>query len=377
MSFRTDDEIIAALREHGSNRKAAKALGLHLRTIERRRAALTAKGFSPEHGLDSPLPDGLRLKGISTLTRNNRGEPQWVKADRDADAMRAAMMAAVEAMAEPLRGLAKPVKAPARALESSLSSYIIGDHHFGMYAWAAEAGEDYDTAIAESLLRSAIDRLVAGAPASETAYLVDLGDLLHIDSRSNSTPESGNPLDVDSRYGRVTRVAVDALRYAIRRLLERHRKVKVFIVPGNHDRDSAGWISYVLDAYHHNEPRIEIERSPSKFYYQRFGKVLIGMTHGDKLKIGDLPSIMAADRPEDWGATRHRYWWTGHIHHTRHQEYRGCFVEAFNTLAASDAWHHASGYRSQRQMQRIDIDADSGIYSRGIAHIDTLKDKAA
>ena len=37
MSY-TDDQIIAALREHGSNRKAAAALGLNARTVDRRRS---------------------------------------------------------------------------------------------------------------------------------------------------------------------------------------------------------------------------------------------------------------------------------------------------------------------------------------------------
>ena len=319
-------------------------------------------------------PAGHSVKGVSTLhDAEGKVALQWVKTTVSESQREAAMRAAAEELAKPLKGTAKRVAAPKRNLRNSLSSYNIGDGHLGMYAWAAETGVDFDTDIAAKDLRAAIDHLVASAPASDTAYLMDLGDFTHADNRRNMTPESGNLLDVDSRFQRVIRIAVGVLRYGVLRLLEKHNKVEVFCVPGNHNPDSAGWMALLLAAHFESEPRVKVETSPSKFYYRQFGKSLIGITHGDKIKFQDLPSIMAADRPEEWGATKHRYWWCGHVHHTKHQEFRGCFVETFNTLAASDAWHHASGYRSARQMQRIDVDAEHGIYARGICNIGMIR----
>lgn len=370
----TDDEIIQALRDHGSNRKAARALGIDCRTLERRRAKLALRGFSPSHGMTKTVPEGFTVKGVSTLYKDDGSiAAQWVKSTQDGEAREALMKAFIGELKEEVRGLAKPIAAPKACLKDSLSSYIIGDAHFGMYSWEAETGEDFDTSIASADLRGAIDLLVAGAPASETGYLVDVGDYLHADNRSNMTPASGNLLDVDTRYQRVIRIAADAMRYCIGRMLQKHKAVKLFVMPGNHNPDSAGWMAMVMEAYYSKDKRVEVEGSPSKFFYQRFGKTLIGITHGDKIKLAELPSIMACDRPKDWGETEHRYWWTGHIHHTKHQEYRGCTVEAFNTLAAGDAWHAASGYRSMRQMQRIDIDREQGIYNRGIANIGMVR----
>jgi hypothetical protein len=376
----TDEQVIDALERHGSINKAASALGVARSTMQKhaRRAAL--KGYSPKHGMTKTVPEGFTVKGVSTLyDRDGNIAGQWVKSAADQEARRKLMEAVVASLAHEVSGLAKPIKALKRTgLADSLSSYMIGDAHFGAYAWAAETGgEDFDTSIASADLRAAIDLLVAGAPDSETGYLVDVGDYLHADNRSNMTPASGNLLDVDTRYQRVIRVAVDAMRYCIGRMLQKHRKVKVFITPGNHNPDSAGWMALVIAAYYSNEPRVEVETSPAKFFYQRFGRNLIGITHGDKIKLEELPSIMAHDRPEDWGQTEHRYWWTGHIHHTKHQEYRGCTVEAFNTLAAGDAWHAASGYRAKRQMQRIDIDRTHGIYSRSIASVGMIRARAA
>jgi hypothetical protein len=316
----------------------------------------------------------FRAKAYSTL-KDGEGNVKlvWEKTERDNS--RSMLQSAILELAEPIKGLARPVKAPKAGFCDSLSAYLIGDAHFGMYAWGEETGADFDTSIASRDLRAAIDHLVDTAPDSEYAVLVDVGDFLHADNRSNVTPGSGNLLDVDTRFRRVCSMAVDAIRYCVGRMLQKHQFVKLIIAQGNHNPDSAGWMAICLSMYYEREPRVEVDMTPGKFHYFDFGQALIGVTHGDRLKIADLPSIMAADRPEMWGKAKHRYWWTGHIHHTKHQEYRGCTVEAFNTLAASDAWHSASGYRSMRQMQRIDIDRNHGIYSRAICNLGMINER--
>jgi hypothetical protein len=57
--------------------------------------------------------------------------------------------------------------------------------------------------------------------------------------------------------------------------------------------------------------------------------------------------------PQDWGASTHRYWYVGHVHHKDVKEYPGCIVEYVRTLAARDAWHQGQGYRAGRDMQLI------------------------
>jgi hypothetical protein len=373
-----DASLIAALKECGSISAAARAVGLSRRAVQHRIPTLAKRGWSPEHGLRVPYPDGYRM-GKVTIHRNAAGEIKntWERMCED-DLRQAEMQqAVVEALQKDVFGLWAPFKAPKSTLEDSLSAYMIGDAHFGLYAWAAEAGEDFDTSIASKDLRGAIDRLVGGAPPSATGYLVDVGDFLHANSRVASTPASGNQLDVDGRYPRVIDIAIDALRYCVGRMLQKHKRVEFFSTPGNHNPDAARWMARVLAAYFCKDSRVSIETSPSQYFYRRFGNNLIGVTHGDKTKMADLPSIMATDRARDWGETEHRYWWTGHIHHTRHQEFRGCFVESFNTLAASDAWHHESGYRSNRQMQRIDLNRQDGIVGRQLCTVRMLRRGAA
>jgi hypothetical protein len=372
--FHTDDECILALREHGSVRKAAKALGIHPRNLFARKARWVKRGFAPEFDLTHPVADGQKLKGASTLYREDGTiAAQWVKSNEDLQRRKELMEAVISDLAKPITGVSRIVKAPKGADESIACAYVLGDPHIGAYAWADECGEDFDTSIASRDIVGASEIAVSDAPRAATGYLISVGDTLHADDRSNATPQHRNLLDVDTRYQRVIRIAVETLRQSVDRMLRKHKHVKVFMVPGNHDPDSSGWLALTLAAYYHADKRVEVEQSPDPYLYQRFGRNLIGLTHGDKAKMKDLPEIMAADRPRDWGETEFRMWWTGHIHHERVVEGRGCVVESFNTLAAADAWNHAQGFRSRRQTQRIDISAEIGPYNRRFVGIKEVR----
>jgi hypothetical protein len=309
--------------------------------------------MAPEFDLTHEVPAPLVLKGTSTYyDKDGNLGGQWVKTTVD-------QKRAFEAVAEWVTSLAKsveplpPVAPPGCLDEDLLSVYPMGDPHFGLYAWAEESGEDFDLETADRLTRGAIDRLVSLGPASEQALLLILGDLFHADDSSNMTPANGNVLDVDTRYAKVMQVGLAAQIYAIRRLLEKHGTVKVWIVPGNHDPHASYAVALCLDAFFRDNTRVSIDLSPGLYKYMRFGKVLIGSHHGHGAKIGDLPLIMASDKPLDWGCSRHRYWYVGHIHHKESKEHPGVIVETFRTLAARDAWHAGKGYRAGRDMNLI------------------------
>jgi hypothetical protein len=252
-----------------------------------------------------------------------------------------------------------------------LCVYPQGDPHVGLHSWWAEAGEDFDLKIAERLMCAAIDRLVAIAPASETALLLNLGDMFHADNQKNES-QSGHKLDVDGRWAKVQQIGLKAMLYCIRRLLEKHLRVILRINRGNHDGHSAYALALMISCYFHDEPRVEVDLSPSFTWYLQFGQVFIGSTHGDTIKGPDMPAIMAADCPEQWGATKHRYWYVGHVHHQDIKEYRGATVEYFRTLAARDAWHAGQGYRAGRDMRLIVHHREHGEVERHRADIGML-----
>lgn len=350
--------MIDAVNAHRSMQAASRALKLSPSTVRdaiyavEKKAALV--GYAPKYGMTKSVPDPFVVKGVSTYY-NKDGEltGQWVKSRLDEGQLGQVIREFVRSLMDEAKGASKLVPPPEIADADLLSVYPMGDPHFGMYAWKAEAGQDFDTAIAESITKAAIDRLVASAPASETAIFLPLGDLMHADDTKNRTPQSGNVLDVDTRHRRVMMIALKAMKHCIYRLLEKHKVVVVRFVEGNHDPHAAFAIALALAEHFSNNPRVSIDLSPAAFWYYRFGKVLIGATHGDKTKGKDLLGVMASDRPEEWGQTRFRYFYHGHLHERGEKEVPGLRVEWFRTLAPLDAWAAGEGYRSGRDMYCI------------------------
>lgn len=366
-------EAVEAFKLHGSQTEAARALNLPRGTLCHRLRKAARKGIAPGHFEHGTAP-GYTLAKV-TVQRNALGhiERTWERQTPDQERAQEAMRAAIEAACEPLKGLAPVAPIPAYVDNDLMAVYPLGDPHFGLYSYAEETGDNFDLEIAERLTCDAIDRLVSSAPKAATGMLVNLGDAFHADDSSNQTPASGHALDVDTRFAKVAQVGMKALIHCVRRLLEKHDQVLVWNLQGNHDPHSAMWLSLCMDAFFTNEPRVTVDLSPSLYKFHRFGKVLIGAHHGHGAKPNDLPLLMAADRPEDWGSAHFRHWLCGHIHHWTAKEHPGVVVETFRTLAGKDAWHAGKGYRSRRDMNCIIFHKDFGEIQRTKCDIAMLR----
>lgn len=361
-------EYIDAVNEHGSPNKAAEALGTDggtvraaIRTVERK-ASLA--GYAPGH-FDNGVAPGFRM-GKVTVQRNAEGEIErtWERQSPEQRAMFEAIEAWIAGLAENIKPIQHSKFVGGVADSSLLAVYMIGDPHFGMYSWKAETGDDFDLDIAKTDLLAGMDRAVDAGPFTQTALIAEMGDFFHADNDKAVTPGHGNHLDVDTRWQKVMEVGLDAMVYLVRRALNKHEKVIVRLVKGNHDPHSSVALALALRAFFREEPRVVVDMSPSDFWFMRFGKVLIGLAHGDTCKARMLPGIMASDVPQDWGASEFRFFHHGHVHHDGSEEFPGCKVEWHQTLAGKDAWHAASGYRSGRSMKVIIYHDEDGELER-------------
>ena len=364
-------EILEAVIETGTLLGAARALNCSRSTVQaairRIKATAVRRGYSPAHDMTKTVPEGFSVKGVSTLY-NSEGDvaAQWVKSNRDLEDIREAIAAYVDELSQSVKPR-RAAKAPKNVDEDLAVVYPIGDHHFGMYAAAGDAGGNYDLAAAKAILEDAVDYLVASSPRAKTAILANLGDFLHIDNRTNSTPKSGNALDVDGRYLEICRAAAHTLAHATERLLARHKVVRIVNVPGNHDQDSAGWLSLFLDAWFRNEPRVEVDLSPSDWLFYQFGRNMLCFTHGHKSKVTEIPGVMANLEPRIWGETDYRFAFTGHVHHAQKwavKEHAGATVESFGILPPADNYAHNLGYRSNQEMHSLTFKRKGGILCR-------------
>lgn len=364
-------ELIEAIEKHGSERKAAKALGLSHGTIGnamanlRRRAA--RMGYSPIHDMTHIVPDGFRVKGTSTLY-DEAGKPrlQWVKSQVDQARQEEIFREAAAAMAEELPRM-RAVSAPPNVDEHLCNVYTLTDCHVGMLASAKETFDaDWDLKIAERTLSAAFCHMVNSAPQAAVGVVAQLGDWLHSDGSGllPVTPTHGHILDQDGRFSKIVGASIRILRRIIDFALERHEKVVVLMAEGNHDMASSIWLRAMFAALYENESRVHVIDSALPYYVYQHGETMLAFHHGHLKKNDDLPLLFAAQFPKIWGATVKRYCSTGHRHHIEEKEHSGMVVIQHPTLAARDAYAARGGWLSERSATAITYHSKYGQVAR-------------
>lgn len=377
-------EILRALHEHGSYRRAAEVLGVHQSLFYTVAKAVKKKaklgGYTPEEDRLGIVPQPYYVKGRSMLKdRDGNIVMEWTKTALDRKQIDPQdLIAGFREAVEEITTRALPIRSPLFTDSDLMVKYVAGDPHIGMRAWGDEVGHDFDLGIATRDLRKATALLVASAPPAETALILQLGDFFHADDETARTPASKNVLDVDGRYAKVIRVGVRIMIDMIDCALSKHKRVIVRNNPGNHDPHSSLWLSLALQRHYANEPRVEIDDGVKMIWAYVFGDTLHVSTHGHTFRLEELPLVSACDFAEWWGQTRYRYGDLGHFHHRKNKtfvgnERTGMFVEIHATLATNDAYHEAGGYRSQNAIKSVTYHKRFGEVSRTLMDLRVVR----
>ncbi|MDQ3273747.1 MAG: winged helix-turn-helix domain-containing protein [Actinomycetota bacterium] len=280
------------------------------------------------------------------------GEIQWVKSTEDSEAQAAIMKAAIAAMGEALpREEARPL--PPATLSELLNCYVITDYHLGMLSWHEETGADWDIRIAEEMLVAWFAAAVTQAPNAEVGVFAQLGDFMHWDGMDAVTPASKHLLDADTRFQKLVRVAIRAIRRVVNMLLQKHQHVHLIAAEGNHDPASSIWMREWLAAIYENEPRITVDLSPDPYYCKEWGLTSLFFHHGHKRRPTNVDDVFASKFREVFGRTKFSYAHMGHMHHALLKETSLMVVEQHRTLSAPDAYASRGGWSSGRDAQVI------------------------
>lgn len=373
----TDEQVIEALKTMNMP-EAAVHLGLHVRSLQKRKARMVRKGWSPEHDMTHIVPDGFRLSGTSSLYKEGVKAPvlQWVKSSADQERQRELMEAAIAAMGEdlPRMAFARP---PAACNTDLLNCYVVTDYHLGLLSWHEETGADYDLSIAEQQLVAWFATAITMAPDAEVGVFAQLGDYLHWDGLDAVTPASKHLLDADTRFQKLVRVAIRVTRRVVDMLLTKHQKVHVLMAEGNHDTASSIWLREWFSAIYENEPRITVDRSPDPYYCVEHGQTSLFFHHGHKKKPASVSDVFVAKFRDVFGRTQHSYAHLGHLHHVDIKENNLMIVEQHRTLAAPDAYASRGGWISGRDAKVITYHKKYGEVGRLTINSDMLKVGAA
>jgi len=345
---------IQAIIDHGSANKAAKALGIGRRSVDKSveyvKAEASRRGYAPDFDYVNPVPQGFIAKGVSTYY-NADGKPvaQWVKSASDREHQVQQLIERLEQGSSNFEPF-KATKAPKVVDADSLSLLTITDFHAGMYSWADETGDDWDVGIARHVFLNSIQDMVDACPPSEVGVLNQLGDFLHFDSLSAITPASGHLLDADTRYGKLVDLSMEIMTEAVRIMLGRFKTVRVIQAEGNHDMAGSVWMRKHIKHMFANDPRVEVLDMEFPYYAMTWGNFMLAFHHGHKMKMGSLQKLFSAEPRyrQMWGAAEYCYIHTGHLHHENVKEDAGAIVEQHPTLSGRDAYAARGGWVNKR-----------------------------
>jgi len=223
------------------------------------------------------------------------------------------------------------------------------DVHIGKLCTHFGTGEEYNSKIAIKRVFEGVRGILDNCKGFDIEKILFVGgnDILHIDNPKRTTT-SGTPQDTDGmwydNFVKACKLYTDILEE-----LTDFAPVHFVYNPSNHDYTNGFFLAQLVQAYFHNNKNITFDVSIKHRKYYEYGNNLIGTTHGDGAKIDNLASLMAHEEPKMWSKTKHRYFYTHHLHHKTGKDLIGCTVEALRSPSGSDVWHHINGYTGSKK----------------------------
>jgi len=246
---------------------------------------------------------------------------------------------------------------------NALLELPIMDFHLGKLAWGDETGQDdYDLKIAEALWRETVNDLLGkAAQFCDPEYILfPVGqDFFHFDTPKTTTT-AGTQLDSDTRWQKMFTKGVELLVWAIEQC---HiiAPVKVMWIPGNHDQMLSYAATVGLYQRYTQCRDVEVDLSPTKRKYHRYGRNLIGFAHGEN-EGKRIEGLMQVEAPDDWGKTLWREFHMGHLHSESAYSKGGVTFRRISSITSADAWHAEMGFLgATRQAQAFVWDRERGL----------------
>ncbi len=267
------------------------------------------------------------------------------------------LIAELKSLAVPVTKADYPTVIPRpqrRALEIN-----IFDLHYGKLAWKKETlVADYDMPIAEESFFTALEALIIEgmrfAPFEEIVF--PIGNDFFNSDKSYPFPQTtkGTPQQDDGRWQKVFHQGRLMIYKAIERL-KLLAPVKVYVIPGNHDKERSFFLGEAVEARYFYDENVEVICGASPQKYWHYGQNLIGFIHnagrgaqGEKR----LLTLMQRDVPQLWAQTKFHEWHMGDIHHkkmreiTSEEDIQGIKLKWLRTLMPPDSWENEEFYRS-------------------------------
>lgn len=232
----------------------------------------------------------------------------------------------------------------------------IHDLHVGRRSLGEETlGGDWDLRIAQStFMEGTVDVIESLRRSRPSKITIIVGSDFANSDNQRGTTSKGTPMEEAAHWVETVR-AMRAMMVAQIDYLIPIAPVDVVAIRGNHDDERSLFLAWILEAWYRNTDNVTVDTSPAIRKYRRWGECLLGLTHGDEVKLHELVNIMADERKRDWGETTFHEWHVGHLHGAQGRGFqnqtqvRGTRVMVVPSLAELSHWEARKGYRSLRE----------------------------
>lgn len=220
----------------------------------------------------------------------------------------------------------------------------VADIHVGKLCTASFTGEEYNI---EKAKQGAVDGMkgilqkTSGFNLDQIALIIG-NDALHIDSPKRTTT-AGTHQDTSGTWFDAF-IAAREMYVEMIETLVTVADLQVIFNPSNHDYMSGAMLADSLKSWFRDAPNIQFQTDMRHRKYFQYGLSLIGTTHGDGAKEGDLGEIMAHESGQMWVDTKFRYWYCHHLHHKIAKDKIGYTIEYTRSPSPADRWHADNGY---------------------------------
>lgn len=316
----SDELCLEAIRlkvEHGNNVAAFKATGIPANTLGHRQRIARERGLHLSPGIRGAIQNAAITPGEAQggwivnvdPETGSRISTRWKMPEQAGESQ-------LEKIKDAFSDIpaAPPIIQSEHSTKGKIGFFPHSDVHIGVDVDEDRAGRDYTPDIAVERMKDGFSQLHSSIPPCETAIILNNGDLTHANDDRDVTVKSQHRLKVKGSHRSNLRLAVAATVWQIDMALQRSERVIYRPNRGNHDPNTPDTLSIALGLRYANEPRVTIDASEREVWVYQRGLVFLSAWHGDKRKPKDVCADLPGLFPEQFGASRFWYGFTGHYH---------------------------------------------------------------
>lgn len=276
----------------------------------------------------------------------------WTKETVDEIEFQENLINSINAMTErvPSLGQIKLDRDTNPEFDNTMVFIPIADFHFNLKIEKADTshGFEWNVDIAEKYFKDSMEYILNSAPSAKECVIFDAGDLMHAHDNTARTIKSGHVLDTDIKYESAMIRLFDLMTNLVEAALKKYETVYFYSVPGNHNDFISITLKAILKRQFKDEPRFICDLSKHvNVYYHKFGKSIIGMSHGDEVKPDRANDVLINDNIDVISDYKYYDFYFGHFHQNKFVEKGITTIRCLKPLIPNDKWADNMGFRNR------------------------------